>query len=70
MFYHLDTRAIKNVLVCCVFAKKKIRNSVDDPIYEERQRHRRQVPFYARSLEPVELMPLPRDSFLDDVADV
>ena len=56
--------------VCCVLAKKKSRNSVDDPIYEERHRHRRQVPFYARSLEPVELMPLPRDSFINDIADV
>ena len=70
MFYHLDTRVTKNILVCCVLAKKRNRNSVDDPIYEERHRHRRQVPFYARSLEPVELMPLPRDSFINDVADV
>ena len=60
----------KNILVCCVIAKKKSRNSVDDPIYEERHRHRRQVPFYSRSLEPVELMPLPRDSFINDIADV
>ena len=60
----------KNILVCCVIAKKKSRNSVDDPIYEERHRPRRQVPFYSRSLEPVELMPLPRDSFINDIADV